>query len=393
MKKRFLCIFLIITVLASAFNFQSCTKISKGKDGFFGAVSSLDLLLTSVMGGYYSEQVKECFLNNTVQFSLTATAVQKDLDDEIFAEFTSLFNSAQKQSQHSLALNYADQPLKFDLYGNDKKFYLGSDALNKYADVTNYFSLGDTERYINAVFFSQLLKNIEDSVSDEHFSNSLDSVTVDDAERDLNMITLSLSKEEVSALISDDRPVASLKYSRGIHNGVVYLEQLEYGDVKLFYIFSDGDKDNAVLQITLGEKKVLDIEYSLEGHKDFPTRRIIARSVNGEFKLTAETVSSTNTNSEYRVTLDIIGNHTTSFIGDVNLEKTSFTEYKLALSGKLHADTLYLDISGNAYLNLNSANAPTLPQNFDTYTSQKDAFKALKDNLDEKYPLYSTLTE
>ncbi len=387
MKRNALLLILLMSLITT-FCLSSCEKSTGGKDGFFSAESSLDNLMNSVFGRYYSGESG----NSTAEISLNATLTDEKLEGPMKVELNSLLNGSNVEFKHSLKLDYIDRTVDLTLFNSNSGSYISSPAiLEKDVNVTELFSLGEADKYIKLIYSSDFLNNVKDQASANSFTDSFESVPVDGKEQSLSVITLTLDNTELNKYTEADGIDSSLRYSRGIHQGTVYFEEIVIGKFRLIYIFSDGNKDKATLDISYESAKLLEAEYSLEGHLTDPTRRIYAKTPNGELKLSVESLTGTNTKNSFKVTLDIVGKHTFSYFGNVSVEKNFDEGFTLYVDGRLDTDSLSIDISGEGKYISNTSEKLAFPERFDAYLPDEDPSDIFVGELADKFSLFYDL--
>ncbi len=417
---------IICTLICSSVFTASCSKPPSGKDGFFDTASSLDALFSSVSSDLYTDAISKLLKNNTVKSDYTFALKGGELEDELKFTYNSVVSNSQQIGVDSLDIGYKDGTLDFTLYRTDSGAYLDSDAMfGKYLNVTDLYNYKtDSEeknseqtdmisRLISGSNASLLKDKIIDAakqnITDEHFTDSLDTITADEKAREINVITLTLTDKETRELIrkisdtlkEDDEaldaladilcPDASadevetktaerldyivseitdsddnmaLQYSRGIYKKLSVYENIVCGtenDFKLLYIFADGEKDTATLDVTLDSEKIIDAEYTLEGNVLNPTRRINVKLPQTQIYLVSQTTSASLKKNVSDVTLDIISDTKTSIGGQLTVEFTSTTSFNIDFDGKFNSDTSSNDITLHGTTDLDSKDEISLP--------------------------------
>ncbi len=421
MKKKILSFVLSVSMLFSALTFSSCEKSPTGKDGFFSAENSFEALISSMTANMYTDAIAELFRNNTIKNDYSLSLSGGNLADTLKLEYTSLSSASASKGVDKAVISYLNSDLDLNVYRTNSSAYLDSDALfKKYVDITSLFSESEDDEilgqflfnYNNSVIASKIKEICKNTLTEDCFTDSFNTITVDDKERELNVISLNLTHEQTAELLntvceslkSDDEAMSiiagflspltadeqqakqkaaqrldeifkkltdsendlTLKYSRGIYKNMSVYEDFTLGKdgyVKLLYIFADGKKDTATLDITLAGVKVIDAEYALEGYSISPTRRIHIKTPDSEIKLTAETVSVSGKKVVSNVTLDMIGKssqHTVS--GKLTAELTSLSSFSADFSGKYTHDDVINDITLIGTTDLNSSDRIEIPE-------------------------------
>ncbi len=375
-----------ITVF-SMLSFCSCAKTPVGKSGFFDSQSSLSPLLSSVTFGIYCDDTTELLEKDTVKNSYTATVSGAELESDLTLTLSSLSSSAKKQSTGNMNISYLNENVDISFIGNNGNTYIQSAPLfKKYVSLNGAVAQTDNE-YLKLLFANsdslsaELLDKLKEITYESQFSGSKNSVTVDGKERELDVITLSLNSEQTKEYLNSVAENESIfkilnalsvseknlpmKYSRGIYKNTVYYEDITIGEeneFKLFYIFADGKKDSATLDVTLDGEKLIEAEYTLEGAKDAPTKRINIKLPDTEIKLvfSASTVKRRRIVAD--VTLDIITDGVFTVSGTFTGEARSKTEFSVAFDGKCQTDGTSYSLKIDGITDIGSAEEPNAEQ-------------------------------